>query len=206
MRTLIDGYNLMYAIGLLGGKFGPDGFRKVRQRFLNDLVAALDPLDAHQTTVVFDASNPPLGAPRHTRHKGLTVVFAVDDEDADARIEALIAHDAAPKALKVVSSDRRVMQAATRRKAVAVSADDFWDNLKARKARKPSIPRPPTAEERGRHQGPSAAEAAYWLAEFSGLDDVPETKQALRSADFVPTDEEIKRIEWEIDEEFRDLH
>ena len=55
MRYLIDGYNLMYAGGLLGKRLGPDGFRKVRTRFLNDLADALGPLDAHQTTVVFDA-------------------------------------------------------------------------------------------------------------------------------------------------------
>ena len=203
MRTLIDGYNLMYAIGLLGRKFGPDGFRKVRQRFLNDLAAALDPLDAHRTTVVFDASNPPPDAPKRARHKGLTIIFAVDDEDADARIEEIIAHDPAPKALKVVSSDRRVQQAASRRKAVVISADDFWSSLHARKARPASPPPPPTAEERGRAEGPSPAEAAYWLAAFSGLDEAPGTKQALQSADFVPTDEEIARITREVEDEFR---
>ena len=55
MRTLIDGYNVMFAAGLMARRFGPDGFRKVRQRFLNDLAATLDPVEAHLTTVVFDA-------------------------------------------------------------------------------------------------------------------------------------------------------
>ena len=63
MRLLIDGYNLMYAVGLLGKRLGPDGFRKVRQRFLNDLADALGAVEAHQTTVVFDAAAPPDNVP-----------------------------------------------------------------------------------------------------------------------------------------------
>src|SRR3954467_12446391 len=104
MRTLIDGYNLMYALGLLGKRLGPDGFRKVRTRFLNDLAAALGAVEAHQTTVVFDAADPPGHLPRESTFKGITVVFAVDDDDADERIERLIAAHSAPKGLTVVSS------------------------------------------------------------------------------------------------------
>lgn len=200
MRTLIDGYNLMYAGGLLGRKFGPDGFRKVRHRFLNDLAAALDPIDAHQTTIVFDASNPPPDAARQSRHKGLTIIYAVGDEDADSRLEFLIAHDSAPKGLTVVSSDHRIRQAAHRRKATVITSDEYWDRLKAPK-RRTAPARLPTAEERGRREGPSSSEAAYWLEAFGALDEAPETREALRSADFVPTDEEIAQIEREVERE-----
>ena len=200
MRTLIDGYNLMFAIGLMDRKFGPDGFRKVRQRFLNDLAAALEPVEAHQTTVVFDANDPPPAVPSQVRHKGLTIIFAVDDEDADSRLEFLIARHSAPKGLTVVSSDHRVRDAAKRRKAKVVSADEFWDRIRAPK--RPKLPKPPpTPEERGRREGPSQAESAYWMAAFGALEDAPETKQALRSADFVPTDEEIARIVREVERE-----
>lgn len=200
MRTLIDGYNLMYAIGLMGRKFGPDGFRKVRHRFLNDLAAALDPVEAHQTTVVFDANDPPPDAPRQSRHKGLTVIFAVGDEDADSRLEHLIAHHSAPKGLTLVSSDHRVRDAGRRRKAKVVTAEEFWERI--RSPRKPkTIAPPPTAEERGRREGLSPTESAYWMATFGALDEEPETRRALRSADFVPTDEEIARIIREVDRE-----
>ena len=200
MRTLIDGYNLMYAIGLMERKFGPDGFRKVRHRFLNDLAAALDPVEAHQTTIVFDAHDPPPGVPGQSHHKGLTIIFAVGDEDADSRLEHLIAHHSAPKGLTVVSSDHRVRDAARRRKAKVVAADEFWERIKL--PRKPRIPVPPrSAEERGRREGLTAAESAYWMAAFGVLEDAPETKQALRSADFVPTDEEIARIIREVERE-----
>jgi uncharacterized protein len=200
MRILIDGYNLMHAVGLLGRKFGPDGFRKARHRFLNDLAAALDPVEVHQTTVVFDAAAPPDHVPNETRHKGLTVLFAVDDESADERIEWLIAHHSAPKTLTVVSTDHRLREAASRRRARAVSADAFWTELQGRR-RKPSAPPPPSAEERAREHGLSAQESDFWLAAFADLAEEPETRQALEGDRPHITDDDIARIEREVREE-----
>ena len=117
----------------MGRKFGPDGFRKVRQRFLNDLAATLDPVEAHLTTVVFDANDAPGHVPASTRHKGITVLFAVDHDSADERIEDLIAHHSSPKTLTVVSSDHRIQKAATRRKARVLSADEFLTRMDARR-------------------------------------------------------------------------
>jgi uncharacterized protein len=200
MRTLIDGYNLMFALGLLGKRHGPDGFRKVRTRFLNDLAAALGAIAAHQTTVVFDANDPPGHLARESSHKGISVVYAVDDEDADARIERLIAAHSAPKTLTVVSSDHRIRQAATRRRARAITADDFWQELEAQR-RGPSPP-PPTAEEVARLHGPSPAEAAAWLDTFRHVADSPEAREVLDQRDFLPTDDDLERIRREVEEEF----
>ena len=91
MRYLIDGYNLMYAAGLLGKKLGPDRFRQVRTRFLNDVASALGPIESQLTTVVFDASQAPDDQPTELNHQGISVIFAVDNENADERIEELIA-------------------------------------------------------------------------------------------------------------------
>jgi len=201
MRLLIDGYNLMYAAGLLGKRLGPDGFRKVRIRFLNDLAHALGAIEAHRTTVVFDAAAAPDDRPPRTTHKGITVVFAIENENADERIEQLIAAHSAPKGLTVVSSDHRIRQAATRRKARAVTADEFWTQLRDRKPGQPMSPPPaPSAEERARLEGPTAGEAAMWLEVFRDVADAPESREALGS-DFVPTDEELERIRREVEEE-----
>jgi len=200
VRYLIDGYNLMFAGGLLGKRFGPDGFRKVRTRFLNDLAAALGPVDASQTVVIFDASAAPGDVPKKTNHKGIGVLFAVDDENADARIELLIAEHSAPKGLTVVSSDRRIRQAATRRRARSVSADDFWVTLDAlkRKPRLTEAPVPATTVPKL-----SEAESVYWQNEFAGLDALPETQQALNDGPVMITDAEIAAIEREIEREGR---
>ncbi len=202
MRILIDGYNLMHAIGLMPPSFGPDGFRRARKRFLNDLAAGLDPVDAHQTTVVFDAAHPPPDRPDRERHKGLTVLYAVNDEDADARLEILIAKHSSPKQLTVVSSDRRVRDAAKRRRALTLTSDEFWERV--RRPRKVSASPPkPSAEERGRREGPSAAESRFWQETFGALDQAPEMREALAepSSEFLPSDEEIARIEREVERE-----
>ena len=200
MRTLIDGYNLMHAGGLLGGRLGPDGFRKVRTRFLNDLAAWLDPVEAHLTTVVFDAVEAPLNLASATRHKGLSVLYAVEHESADERIEELIVQHSSPKTLTVVSSDHRIQKAAIRKRAKVLSADDYWcllDDLKGRKR----LARP--LEDRARAQIPSADEAAFWLEEFRELAESEEAREAFQGDSYFPTDEELARIAREVEDEFR---
>ena len=201
MRTLIDGYNLMFAGGLMGRKFGPEGFRKVRQRFLNDLAATLDPVDAHMTTVVFDANDAPGHVPASARHKGIAVLFAVDHDSADEQIEALIAHHSSPKTLTVVSSDHRIQRAATRRKAKVLSADEFLTQLDARKGRSKATSA--ALEEPARPEAPDAQEAAFWLEEFRELAESDEAREVFRGDPSFPTDEELARIEREVEEEFR---
>jgi predicted RNA-binding protein with PIN domain len=201
MRTLIDGYNLMFAAGLMKGKLGPEGFRKVRHRFLNDLAATLEPVDAHLTTVVFDANDAPGHVPSSTRHKGITILFAVDHDSADELIEDLIAHHSSPRTLTVVSSDHRIQKAATRRKARAMSADEFLTRMDSRKERK----RPPAAEpaEASRPEVPSAQEAAFWLEEFREVAESEEAREVARGDPSFPTDEDLARIEREVEDEFR---
>jgi predicted RNA-binding protein with PIN domain len=203
MRTLIDGYNVMHALGLLDKRFGPDGFRKARTRFLNDLNEALGVLDAHRATVVFDARDGPEHLPRASTYKGMAVLFADEDEGADARIEQLIAADSTPKALTVVSTDRRIRQAATRRKARALTAEAFWQELESHRRRSPA-PALPSAEEEARLHGLAPEEAAAWLETFRDVAEAPETQAGLDRADFVPSDDEIERIIREVDDEFRE--
>jgi predicted RNA-binding protein with PIN domain len=199
MKLLIDGYNLMHAVNLPPAKVGPDALRKLRQRFLNELAHALGPLEASQTVVVFDAAEPPKNLPRETRHKGMTVLFAAGDEDADARMESLIAKHSAPKGLVVVSSDHRVQRAALRRKAKAIGADDFWTKIHNR-SKQPPVP-DPARDAPGKNPVLSAEESAYWQEAFRDVVEDSQTREALRGADFVPTDEEIARIKREVDDE-----
>lgn len=198
MRILIDGYNVMYAVGLLGKRLGPDHFRKARQRFLGRLARALGAVDAHQTTVVFDAATPPEEFPAVASFQGITVIYAVGDENADARIEQLIAQHPAPKSLTVVSSDQRIRHAAARRKARALTADAFLDQLEA-----PPRPAAPSAPaEPARERALSARESAYWQEVFADVDDDPATQEALHQAPALLSDEDIAAIEREVEREF----
>src|SRR5262245_26205025 len=119
MRWLVDGYNVMHAGGRLGSKLSREGFRHARRRFLDEISAALGADVARETTVVFDASIHPGDFALDATHRGLRILFALGDENADARIEEIIAGHANPRTLTVVSSDRRIRQAAARRRAKA---------------------------------------------------------------------------------------
>jgi uncharacterized protein len=201
MRTLIDGYNVMFAAGLMGRKFGPAAFRKVRLRFLNDLAATLDPVDAHATTVVFDANDAPGHVPASTSHKGITVLYAVDHDSADERIEDLIAHHSNPRALTVISSDHRIQRAATRKKAKVLSADDFLNRLDSLKERKRLTIE--VHEESTREELLTPIESAFWLEEFREVVESEEAREVARGDPSFPTDEELAQIAREVEEEFR---
>ncbi|AGA27322.1 NYN domain-containing protein [Singulisphaera acidiphila] len=203
MRLLIDGYNVMFAQGLVGKRVGPDHFRKARTQFLNKLSDALGPLESHLTTVVFDAATPPHDLPPQSRHKGMTILYAVNDEDADARIEKLIAAHSAPKTLTVVSSDNRIRQAATRRKARVLTADLFLVDIETRKRSPREAPAPPKPE-KGRGRELSSSESAYWLNEFRDIEEMPETRAMMGNEMGLPTDAEIAEIEREVEREFRE--
>src|SRR5262249_11399970 len=140
MRWLIDGYNVMHADGRLGQKLSRQGFERARRRFLEDIATALGCEFAQEVTVVFDASAPPGDFGLEAIHRGISVLFAFGDESADARIELIIERHSNPKALTVVSSDRRIRQAAARRRARSVTADKFWELIDESKERKRGKP------------------------------------------------------------------
>jgi predicted RNA-binding protein with PIN domain len=201
MRTLIDGYNVMYAAGLMGKRFGHDGLRRARTRFLNDLHTKLGPVEAHLTTVVFDASKVPDGLPAESRHKGISLVFAIDQPTADERIDELIRSHPDPKRLTVISSDNQVRASARRRGAISITVDDFL--MRLGQADRPRVkvvettaPEKPTEL--------SESEAAYWAREFGEVERSGELKAAFGRDAMFPSDEEIARIEREVEREFRE--
>jgi len=168
MATLIDGYNLLHAMGLLGRDYGPGGLEKARRAMLGLLAASLAEDEARRTTVVFDAAAAPAGAPREFSYKNVAVRFAANHEEADTLIEELILADSAPRQLVVVSSDHRLQRAARRRRATALDSEVFLDNLlRSRRPHPAPAPDPDlTAKQHGRS---SEADTEFWLREFQDL-------------------------------------
>ena len=83
---LIDGYNLLYAMGvLLHGRTGSPGLENARLRLL-DMLHAAHGDESNQVTVVFDAAKAPLRALAEHDYQGLHVRFAVAEKEADALI------------------------------------------------------------------------------------------------------------------------
>jgi predicted RNA-binding protein with PIN domain len=171
MPLLIDGYNLLNVAGVMARGRGPGTLERARQALLNVLVESLPADEVPRTTVVFDASESPWGLAKQLDHRGIMVLFAAKDEDADTVIEELIAADSAPKRLTVVSSDHRIQRAAKRRRAIAIDSDIWFAQLmRDRTARS----KPPSADptvDVPKPDGPFApGEVEHWLRMF-GLDE-----------------------------------
>ncbi len=177
MPILIDGYNLLNVAGVPVPVRGKATLEKARLALLNFLAESLDPEEVPRTVVVFDAHDPPWGVPRETRHKGLLVLFATREADADSLIEDLIRADNAPRRLTVVSSDHRIQRAARRRRARAVDSDVWYaEVVRARQQRN----RP--AEGPQRPAGPLLEEdVSYWLKEFGVSEKSHEKKDKKRN-------------------------
>ena len=92
----------------------------------------------------------------------LEVVFSGANREADDVIEKLILENTAPRHLSVVSNDRRIKQAAKKRKATAVDCIDFWTQLIKQLEKKKKS----NAEPQSKFLGISGAETEYWLREF----------------------------------------
>src|SRR5262245_50427036 len=172
MRYLIDGYNLLHAMGLLSGRVGPHGLEKARLALLGRLCGDHGAAVA-DVTVVFDAARAPPGAVPEEHYQGLHIRYALDSE-ADDVIESLIRRDAAPRKLTVVSDDHRIQQAARRRRCPVLGCLDYLDQMERLRKRKASAPETPAKPE-----GVSGDETQHWLREFADLVADPKLREAL---------------------------
>jgi uncharacterized protein len=165
MPTLIDGYNLLHATGIVGRGVGPGGLERSRMALVGFLAASLPADERTRTTVVFDAHDAPPGLPRVVRHQDITVQYAAKHESADALIEELIRADSAPRRLVVVSSDHAVQRAARRRRAKSVDSDVWYAELiRLRRERTEAVPDAPE-----RPPVPLLEEDVnYWIRQFGG--------------------------------------
>jgi predicted RNA-binding protein with PIN domain len=172
MLYLVDGYNLLHAMGVLSGRIGPKGLERARARLLGLLHGSYG--DAGSTvTVVFDARDVPADLPAEMDYHGIHVAFAVEQEQADDLIELLIRKASAPKNLTVVSDDHRIQRAARRRHCVVRGCQDYLEELDRLRHRKKVKP----PESPSKATGLSAEETERWLREFGDLQEEPEAKE-----------------------------
>ena len=136
---LIDGYNLMHAAGYTRAEYGPGQFQDQRNRFLAYLTDHLSRIDRRNGLLVFDAHHAPAEWSRGVATvRGLSVQFSPHGIDADTEIEAILAGHPAPRQVRLVSGDRRLIAAAKRRGARPVTSDGFLDELVAAEQKSPS--------------------------------------------------------------------
>jgi predicted RNA-binding protein with PIN domain len=171
MRYLIDGYNLLHAMGLLCGKVGPHGLEKARLSLL-DRLAADHGDGASDVTVVFDASGAPPGVAAEEEYDDIHIRYALGGE-ADEVIEELIRKDTTPQQLTIVSDDHRLQQAGSRRRCPVSGCLDYLEERERRHRRKPPTEAPVKPERI------SNEETQHWLHEFADLVNDPKCREAL---------------------------
>lgn len=211
MRWLIDGYNVMHAAGILGPRLSREGFRRARRRFLDRLAEALPAGADGEVTVVFDARVPPGDFPIASSYRGMRVLFALGDEDADSRIEFILDRDSNPQNLNVVSSDRRIRQAARRRRARPMTSDEFWDQKdrlgrperpRAGAATRPGPQPEQEQEQEADRDGPvDPDEARFWVEAFRHVEHMPGVRDLQSPSAALLSDDEIAEIQRIIDRE-----
>jgi predicted RNA-binding protein with PIN domain len=164
MALLIDGYNLLHATNIFGDAGPGSDLHRSRLALLRFLAASITDRERRETTIVFDASGAPPGLPRVMEFERMQVRFAQRHSDADELIEELLEQHAAPRSLRVVSSDHRVQRAARRRGADYVDSSTWYGELRATQREEDQRIGSPAIREAGM----SAEELAYWLNEFDG--------------------------------------
>jgi predicted RNA-binding protein with PIN domain len=172
MRYLIDGYNLLHAMGVLRGRVGPSGLEKARLRLLG-LLRGTYGERAADVTVVFDAAGAPPGAEEDAWCQGIHVRYAVHQPEADDLLEMLIHQDSAPNQLTVVSDDHRLQQAGRRRECVVLGCQEYLEFLgRHRQAIRQRARKRPE-----KTPLPGTAETKRWLREFADLEKDPNWKE-----------------------------
>jgi predicted RNA-binding protein with PIN domain len=180
MFYLLDGYNLLYAMGVLHGRLGPAGLERSRLNLLG-VVRGAHGDEAKNVTVVFDAAQPVPGVPAESDYHGVHVLFAVEQEQADDLIEQLIRQASAPKNLTVVCDDHRIQRAGRRRHCVVLGCQEYLEALRRKRRRPQATPNEPTVKP----HGVSDAETRHWLKEFGDLADDPNLKELFDPYEFL---------------------
>jgi len=163
MTFLIDGYNLMHAVGMLGVGPVAGGLERARTKFL-DWLAAASGKRPEQLRVVFDAEKG-RGPSPEIGHRGVRVRFAYR-RTADDEIEELLQAEKRPTLVTVVSNDVRVQDAGRHRGTSVNTCEEFVDWLIAEK-RDPSVVANRSPEDPKPQPSATPDEMAAWLAAFS---------------------------------------
>jgi predicted RNA-binding protein with PIN domain len=159
MPFIIDGYNLLHSIHKTS-----EDWDAVGDISLCNIISRFFKLIDEKGVIVFDGKGPPEKS-RFEDIERLEVLFTGLKTDADTVIENKIQSNSAPKALTIISSDRRIRKAARIRKAIALKSDEFWKMVCKRlsKRRKKSV------EPSAKRKGLTESETKQWL-KFFGIE------------------------------------
>ena len=159
MNHLIDGYNLLYALGRLGPRSTIDALQGARRW----LFVLLRPVAVAPTriTVVFDSKTNTTDSRTQEIASGVCFLYS-RGQTADDLIEDLIDADPNPRDLLVVSNDNRIKQAARHGKAQSIGCLDYYERFLMPQ----QVKEPAKVPSKTEPEVISAEETEHWLEVF----------------------------------------
>jgi len=154
MQIIIDGHNLLWAIQ------NAEENTSIIDISMCRILDVFFGLTRQNGEIVFDGAGPP-NKTEFNNIKNLSVSFSGRSCDCDTVIEHKILDSTAPKLLTIVSSDRRLRDAASSRKATSIKSEDFWEEVKTRLNKRKPAKEPP-----GKRGGLTESETELWLKTF----------------------------------------
>jgi predicted RNA-binding protein with PIN domain len=157
MPVIIDGHNLLWAIQ------NPDEDISITDVTMCQALDTYFAITRDKAEIVFDGIGPP-DKSGFNNMSNLEITFSGRNTDCDSIIEQRILDSTAPAHLTIVSTDRKIRDAAAARKAVSVQSDEFW-GIVTKRLSKQKRGKEPAAKRTGLTQ----SETELWLRTF-GLD------------------------------------
>lgn len=169
-RLLVDGYNLMYAVGAIQhGATEPKALQRGRERVIGMIAQRMSHELRKRVWIVFDSELAPKDLPDLWLKDGVYIAFSRGWNSADEMLQAILAEHHSPKQLVVISSDHAVQRKALSRNARCFDSDGWTDAIDALSSGQASK-QDDEHEDAVRPDNVSPSERDRWLREF-GLGD-----------------------------------
>ncbi|MFN9988233.1 MAG: NYN domain-containing protein [Pirellula sp.] len=129
-RLLIDGYNLLYGIGLIQpGDRTKRGLEKARDKLIDSVAKQLPSAVRRATWIIFDSADAPKNLPDSFVKNEIHIFFSREWLSADEMLQAWISEHSSPKTLVVISSDHAVQRRATARSATPFDSEHWLEAI-----------------------------------------------------------------------------
>ena len=154
MPVIIDGHNLLWAIQ------NPDENTSITDVAMCQVLDTYFGLTHDKAEIIFDGIGPP-DKSGFNNICNLEITFSGRNADCDTIIEQRILDSTAPAHLTIVSTDRKIRDAASARKATSVQSDEFWTIVTKRLSKQKRGKEPA-----GKRAGLTESETQLWLKTF----------------------------------------
>lgn len=170
-RLLIDGYNLLFALGWTPARRPRPSdsevtLRQCRERLSAELARRLPGAMVGKSVIVYDSANSRNGLPVHQYSRGTHLYFSIAYNSADEALQEILQYHPSPKQLVLISSDHAVQRKATARGARCIESEDWEDAIELFRDGESSINVETDVELEIKTQAIQADEREEWLRRF----------------------------------------